>query len=305
MIKLEEFKKYKEVLEETITNKAFRSRMMFEVIDDEIFGMRILKYINILSGNITSEELNNVFNDIRKDTIDYYEKSKKSETKNDKIFFALRSLAYFYFLESMDEHSTLSDGIVEEIQKKYPNDYLEIISKIDKVYLSVDTKKQVSTTESDLLIQDDLLNKYIVLKQWQDKQHHFFEEKYGDYLEELQYQYCQDRTLDSFDLEQVTLRKRLFDNLSKEKILNIDTCSILAELYIKKFVVHFIGGKMYGLSVLNSKGIKVPYSVVVPTDVSITKEDLQKVDSKYGHYSVRSSADIEDGEKNSFAGMFV
>ena len=128
MIKLEEFKKYKEVLEETITNKAFRSRMMFEVIDDEIFGMRILKYINIISGNITSEELNNVFNDIRKDTIDYYEKSKKSETKNDKIFFALRSLAYFYFLESMDEHSTLSDGIVEEIQKKYPNDYLEIIS---------------------------------------------------------------------------------------------------------------------------------------------------------------------------------
>ena len=117
MIKLEEFKKYKEVLEETITNKAFRSRMMFEVIDDEIFGMRILKYINILSGNITSEELNNVFNDIRKDTIDYYEKSKKSETKNDKIFFALRSLAYFYFLESMDEHSTLSDGIVEEIQR--------------------------------------------------------------------------------------------------------------------------------------------------------------------------------------------
>ena len=179
-----------------------------------------------------------------------------------------------------------------------------IISKIDKVYLSVDTKKQVSTTESDLLIQDDLLNKYIVLKQWQDKQHHFFEEEYGYYLEELQYQYCQDRTLDAFDLEQVTLRKRLFDNLSKEKILDIDTCSILAELYIKKFVVQFIGGKMYGLSVLNSKGIKVPYSVVVPTDVSITKEDLQKVDSKYGHYSVRSSADIEDGEKNSFAGMF-
>ena len=39
MIKLEEFKKYKEVLEETITNKAFRSRMMLEEIDVEIFGM--------------------------------------------------------------------------------------------------------------------------------------------------------------------------------------------------------------------------------------------------------------------------
>ena len=61
---------------------------------------------------------------------------------------------------------------------------------------------------------------------------------------------------------------------------------------------------MYGLSVLNSSGIKIPYSIVVPTGVCITEKDLQKIYSKYGHYSVRSSADIEDGEKNSFAGMF-
>lgn len=304
MISLEEFKNYKNILENTITNRAFRSRLMFEAIEDESFPKDILSILKVLKDEISSNELDIILGKIRERTIYYLEKSKETNNDLEKLNCGLRSLAYFYFLESVDEHSTLSDSIIEEIKNKYPNDYLEIISKIDKVYLSVDTKKQVSTTESDLLIQDDLLNKYIVLKQWQDKQHHFFEEEYGYYLEELQYQYCQDRTLDAFDLEQVTLRKRLFDNLSKEKILDIDTCSILAELYIKKFVVQFIGGKMYGLSVLNSKGIKVPYSVVVPTDVSITKEDLQKVDSKYGHYSVRSSADIEDGEKNSFAGMF-
>ena len=304
MISLEEFKNYKNVLENTITNRAFRSRLMFEAIEDESFSKDILLILKFLESEISSNELDTILGEIRERTIYYLEKSKETNSDLEKLNYGLCSLAYFYFLESVDEHSTLSDSIIENIKNKYPNDYLEIISKIDKVYLSVDTKKQISTTESNLLIQDDLLNKYIVLKQWQDKQHHFFEEGYGDYLEELQYQYCQDRTLDSFDLEQVTLRKRLFDNLSKEKILDIDTCSILSELYIKKFVVQFIGGKMYGLSVLNSKGIKVPYSVVVPTDVSITKEDLQKVDSKYRHYSVRSSADIEDGEKNSFAGMF-
>lgn len=304
MINLKKFKNYKNTLENTITNRAFRSRLMFEAIEDENFSKDILLILNALEYDISSNELDMILGKIRERTIYYLEKSKETNNDLEKLNCGLRSLAYFYFLESVDEHSTLSDSIIEEIKNKYPDDYLEIISKIDKVYLSVDTKKQVSTTESDLLIQDDLLNKYIVLKQWQDKQHHFFDEGYGDYLEELQYQYCQDRTLDSFDLEQVTLRKRLFDNLSKEKILDIDTCSILSELYIKKFVIQFIGGKMYGLSVLNSKGIKVPYSVVVPTDVSITKEDLQKVDNKYGHYSVRSSADIEDGEKNSFAGMF-
>ena len=123
-------------------------------------------------------------------------------------------------------------------------------------------------------------------------------------MEELQYQYCEDRNLDSFNLEQVSLRKRLFDGLSKKKILDIDVCSILSELYIKKFVVKYIGGKMYGLSVLNSQGIKIPYSVVVPTGVEITESDLEKINQEYGYYSVRSSADIEDGEKNSFAGMF-
>ena len=154
------------------------------------------------------------------------------------------------------------------------------------------------------MVSDDLLKKYIILKQWQDKQHHFFEEGYGKYLEKLQQVYCKDDSMDSFSLEQFTLRKRLFDSLAEKKILDLDTCSILSELYIKKFVVKFIGGKMYGLSVLNSKGIKVPFSMVVPTGVNVTTEDLKFLEEKYDHYSVRSSADIEDGEKNSFAGMF-
>ena len=304
MISLKEFKKYKEILESTITNKAFRSRMLFEAIADETFATDVLDLLSKINSAITSQDLDSILENIRSKTDFYYQESINSESFENKIQNALRSLAYFYFLESIDEHSILSDDIIEQIKAKYPNDYLEIISKIDRVYLSVDTKKTISSSESDLVIQDDLLNKYIVLKQWQDKQHHYFESGYGQYLEELQYQYCEDRSLDSFNLEQVSLRKRLFDSLSKQKILDLDTCSILSELYIKKFVVKYIGGKMYGLSVLNSKGIKVPYSVVVPTGVEIDEADLGKIDSKYGHYSVRSSADIEDGEKNSFAGMF-
>ena len=47
MIRLEEFKDYKKLLEATITNKAFRSRMMFEGIEDRDFARRILKYIKL------------------------------------------------------------------------------------------------------------------------------------------------------------------------------------------------------------------------------------------------------------------
>ena len=181
MISLKEFKNYKNTLENTITNRAFRSRLMFEAIEDESFSKDILSILNELEDEISSNELDMILCKIRERTIYYLEKSKETNNDLEKLNCGLRSLSYFYFLESVDEHSTLSDSIIEEIKNKYPNDYLEIISKIDKVYLSVDTKKQISTTESDLLIQDDLLNKYIVLKQWQDKQHHFFEEEYGDY----------------------------------------------------------------------------------------------------------------------------
>ena len=174
MMSLNQFKNYKAILENTITNKAFRSRLMFEAVEDENFSKEILSILKDLKREISSNELDRILNKVRERTIYYLEKSKETNNDLEKLNYGLRSLAYFYFLESVDEHSTLSDSIIEEIKNKYPNDYLEIISKIDKVYLSVDTKKQISTTESDLLIQDDLLNKYIVLKQWQDKQHHFF-----------------------------------------------------------------------------------------------------------------------------------
>lgn len=40
-MRLEKFKDYKKLLESTITNKAFRSRMMFEGIEDSDFARRI------------------------------------------------------------------------------------------------------------------------------------------------------------------------------------------------------------------------------------------------------------------------
>lgn len=304
MISLKKFKNYKDILEKELTNKAFRSRMFFEGIQDEDFSNEIINYLEKLTINISSFELNKILEEIRQKTIYNYNLSIKIEELNQKINYALKSLAYFYFLESIDEHSKISEDIIEQIKEKYPSNYLELISKIDKIYLSVDTQKAIENSKEKITIDDDLLNKYIILKQWQDKQHQFYEDGYGKYLEDLQSNYCEDNSLDPFTLEQVTLRKRLFDSLSEKKILDLDTCSILSELYIKKYVVKYIGGKMYGLSVLNSKGIKVPYSVVIPTNIEVSEKDLSILKGKYGFYSVRSSADIEDGEKNSFAGMF-
>ena len=58
------------------------------------------------------------------------------------------------------------------------------------------------------------------------------------------------------------------------------------------------------LTVLNAKGIEIPKTYVIPCFTSSCDiHGLAELNSNI-HYSVRSSADIEDGQKNSFAGLF-
>ena len=222
----------------------------------------------------------------------------------EQLNYCLRSLAYFYFLECMDEYSSISDGIVESIRKKYKSNYLEVIAKADKLYLSLDMKEKLHSNKEATIIKDDLIFKYLVLKKWQDDQHYFFEGKYWEDIENVHQNYIGDNSLNPFELEQTALMKRLFEQVTKSNFIDLETCSLLSELYIKEDVVNLIGGKMYGLAVLNSNKIPVPYTIVIPTCSNVKKEDLDFLKDKFHSYSVRSSADIEDGAKNSFAGMF-
>lgn len=304
MISLNKFQEYKNVLERDIPKKSFRARLLYEAIYDEKFADEILEDITIFKSNISAKELDKMFNNIRQETIEEYENSKKSDDNTIKLNHCLKSLAYFYFLECMDEYSTISDGIIEGIKEKYKDKYLDVISQADKLYLSIDMKDKLNSNSNLTAIDDDLVLKYLVLKKWQDKQHYFFEGEYWKNIEKIHLDYIGDNDYNPFELEQVALKKRLFEQITKNKIIDLETCSIISELYIKEDVVNLIGGKMYGLAVLNSKKIPVPYSVVIPTCSEVDNESLDFLMNKFKSYSVRSSADIEDGCKNSFAGMF-
>ncbi len=48
MISLKEFKNYKNILENAITNKAFRSRLLFEAIEDDYFAVDVKNSLNKL-----------------------------------------------------------------------------------------------------------------------------------------------------------------------------------------------------------------------------------------------------------------
>ncbi len=304
MISLSKFRKYKEILEKNIQKKSFRARFLFETLHDERFADEIINYIQVLKSNISAKELDEIFSKIRRSTIEEYEKSKVARGEIEQLNHCLRSLAYFYFLECMDEYSTISDGIIESIREKYKSNYLEIIARADQIYLSVDMKDKLNADSNYTIIDDDLILKYLVLKKWQDRQHYFFEGEYWNNIEKHHLNYIGKSNYTPFEIEQAVLIKRLFQQVTKDKLIDLETCSVLSELYIKGDVVNLIGGKMYGLAVLNSNGIPVPYSVVIPTCSQIDEEDLKFLKEKFYSYSVRSSADIEDGMKNSFAGMF-
>ena len=57
MMSLNQFKNYKAILENTITNKAFRSRLMFEAVEDENFSKEILSILKDLKREISSLKL--------------------------------------------------------------------------------------------------------------------------------------------------------------------------------------------------------------------------------------------------------
>jgi rifampicin phosphotransferase len=72
-----------------------------------------------------------------------------------------------------------------------------------------------------------------------------------------------------------------------------------------------IGGKAANLIWLKQRGYNVPYFVVIPFSVfaenkivALSVDDIVKCFPEHTAFAVRSSADIEDGEKYSFAGQF-
>ncbi|MEG0407625.1 MAG: PEP/pyruvate-binding domain-containing protein, partial [Bacilli bacterium] len=240
-----------------------------------------LKIYLDLDKNIKPSELDELLCELRKKT--------QSSFKED-IYLGMM---YFGILESITELSSFSTQIIKDIKEKYKANYLEIITSLDKSYLSNDVKKIQKEIKYE--IKDDLLNKYIVLKKWQDLQHSYYIEEIDPKVYELEvennnnlYEYVEHPAFNVF-----------MNQLSEKELIDINTASSLIEIGLSDGLIKLIGGKGYGLSMLNSKLIEIPYTVFVP--VNSTKE-IKLPDNR--NYAVRSSADIEDGEKYSFAGLF-
>ncbi len=292
-----------------ITDEYLAKKILLGCFINDSFNNDVFLKIKFLKKDCDSKSIDDTFIDIHTKTIKYFNLAKNSSNINLKtVKNILTSLSYFYLLEAFDEHCKFNDNLIEKIKIKFKNDYLNVISKVDKLFLSEDIKSTdveiINNFEDKIDYDDELIKKYIILKKWQDKQHNFYFKQLENFYKSLLKKAYPEISNDD-DLENNILTKLVFKIINKDKIVDIDTISVLSKLDLKQEIVDNFGGKAYGLAKLKSIKAKIPLTFVIPVNKNVTFKELDKIIPKeIEKFSIRSSADIEDGEKYSFAGMF-
>lgn len=281
----------------------WRSRILLETIDDLDLLCELKRVLSITDDSYTPEDLDKTFSYLRQRTEAFLQYGRNCENLPEKFDYMSRAMIYDGILESLNELSTFSNKLIEKIKNKFGERFFEVIESVDRANLSVDVAKFKECEKDDSLPNDVLIEKYLVLKKWQDKQHNFYINEIEPYLWNLEKEYLQKYNHDEIIKINNPQLLRKFNNLISKKIVNIDE---IAKCYLAGFeqeLITLFGGKAFGLAILRSRGIKIPLTDVVPmicTDV-ISEADLS---FRSAEYAVRSSADIEDGTKYSFAGLF-
>ena len=279
--------------------------VLLECMDDYELMQEVKKYISIRNDSITAEQLNDRMQKLRDKVNECMTKTNSSHSKKEFYEYFTKGLVYYGVLESLDELASFSTELIEAIKDKYKEKYLEVIAEFDKGNLSVDGGKVLESTSLEkVYLEDELLKKYKVLKEWQDKQHGYYQTVIEPILNKMAEDYAEmyPNTMNVSFPSPVMQKK--FSELSRKRILSIEEIAKCILAGMKDSLVKLVGGKAYGLATLASYGITIPQTHVIPVTTEHIKQDDLEVLSKETNFSVRSSADIEDGKHNSFAGMF-
>ena len=304
------FKEFKEFKEKYVDSffpdnlDIWKTRTMLECMDNRDLFDEVKTLISINNDNTNAEELDQIMSYLREMANKYL---KIDDSIKDKDYYdsLTKGIVYYGILESLDELGKYADDVINAIKNKYGDDYLSVISALDKAYLSVDGRKILKEEKDDSLdMTDDLLQKYLVLKEWQDKQHNYYQTIVEPILLSIEDDYMKTNKLPiNVKFREFQMHKKMLQ-LADKDLISIDE---LAKCYLcgmDKELIKLVGGKAYGLTVLKAHGLTIPETYVIPvTSTNFDIEQHQELNNDC-HYAVRSSADIEDGEENSFAGMF-
>lgn len=270
--------------------------LLYGILDESIFDI-LLDFFNKLNSLTTAKELDNLYNHHFKKIEDLNSKIIKDDTSQTNIMAMLKSVTLCMMLDNSLEYSNIQTKCVADAQTLFGNQYLAEFAKADKTYLSIDGKKYKGNSLS--LELPECLKIYIVLKIWNDKLHYFLVNEFSKNMS-ICAKYLNKPYENNFDRFFDVLLLLLSDYFSN-KLCSIDeVCPVVMADFKKWFTAQF-GGKALGLCLLNICGLPIPQTWFL--SVNNTDYDLSILDKNI-RFAVRSSANIEDGQKNSFAGVF-
>lgn len=303
-ISVEDFKLFKEKMGNFITKDAetFYFRNLMEAIHDSEYMHEVNSIMEYVEKERTAKEIDQLFQMLRAKAERQFKLRDKTEEYEKKVNYSLRGLAYFCLVEALNENSSFSEKIVYDIKKKYGKDYLDIVKKIDRAYLSVDGKKILK--EQDLeLPNDEEMKKYLIMKKWQDDQRLYSMKRIRP-LYPLELKYIDEPDQNLMLIHKKTLVKRAKEDLKEMKIVPIEYLAKLYEAGLEGELKDVVGGKALGLAKLRANEVKIPKTYVIPYGVEIEYNEIKDLLDENKRYAVRSSANAEDGGTHSFAGMF-
>lgn len=302
---IEQLKKNIEIIDKFIIDKEWNQIFKILFITDNGLARNIINSINrIPKTRITDFDYEKNFEAFREKYYYYKNKASKVNEINKKWLFFLKAYTFYALIEVITEGSIITSKLHNHLKKKYKNDFLNILSDVDKNDPSKLTN--IKSNKKEVNIDDKYIKLYLLMKKWQDNQHLFHDAEVGAAFATLSKQFY----------EYVHENKPYLKDIKGYDLLllyNLDNLSIISikDLYKYKLVGadknlnRIIGGKAYGLLNLSFNNFKIPKTYVIPVGSILKKDYIKELDKlNFKTFSVRSSATVEDNIKNSFAGIF-
>lgn len=294
-------------LEDFVTDPQWLTMLKYDIALNSNLANNLIDYIIYIESNdLSVSDYENLINKIRNKCIETMNKANKEKDSVKKWIIYREAYAYYGFIETITEGSIITDKILKNFNKKYGDDYLEVLKKIDQLKPST-----LTNFSSDETLPNEYKNKevklYLLMKHYQDDQHIFHEEVlYPSHQEARKYfeKIARDEMPELNDVFGKNLIALYM--LNKEQIIPIDEISKFIIGGVDNDLSLIIGGKNLGLARLYANGFKIPETFVIP--VNSLKKGLyitKLKELKNYKYAVRSSATTEDNENQSFAGMFT
>lgn len=297
---------YSNVLKKVTGSLSFaKDKILLEVLNDENLICKLANILEPITVDMKAETLDEIFKSIRKEVEDLVAKSEKINDIDKRFDLLSKADAFFLIIECLTGEGAFPQDLVNAIKDKYGSNYLEIIEHIDKAILSNDVKLIKKEQECTFSIDDELLRNYVLMKKWQDIQHNYYNDVLGKHMSDVEKEYMQKYSgkNECLHFSNEAQRLRRYNILSRKNLLTIDDIANSLFVGMENEILELCGGKALGLAKLYMNGIKIPNTIVIPTSVNSNTVDI-KLPFKSDEYAVRSSANVEDGSKHSFAGMF-